>query len=136
VLPTGHKDPALVGAFKTPTLRHLLGTAPYMHDGSEKTLAQVVDFYDRGGNPNEFLDPKMRDYEAEKAFEQCRREGKAYKWPEVKLFGPEQRPVAALRLNLTEQEKKDLVLFLGAMQGEPADPVVADRDRWPATAKH
>ncbi len=132
VVPTGHKDPALLGAFKTPTLRHLLGTAPYMHDGSEKTLASVVDFYDRGGNANEFLDPKMRDFEAEKAFELCRREGKTYKGPEVKVFGPDQRPVVPLRLNLTEQEKKDLVLFLRSLQGDPADPVVADRERWPA----
>src|SRR5262249_43602583 len=50
--PTGHKNPELAGAFKTPTLRHLLGTAPYMHDGSEKTLQEVVEFYDRGGNAN------------------------------------------------------------------------------------
>ncbi len=136
VLPTGHKDPAMVGAFKTPTLRHLLGTAPYMHDGSEKTLAAVVDFYDRGGNANEFLDPKMRDYEAEKAYEVCRAEGKAYKGPEVKLLGKDPRPVVPLKLNLTEQEKKDLVMFLRALQGDPADPVVADRDRWPAGVSH
>jgi cytochrome c peroxidase len=38
-LPTGHKKPELMGAFKTPTLRGLLGTPPYMHDGSEGTLA-------------------------------------------------------------------------------------------------
>ncbi len=57
-LPTGHKNPELIGAFKTPTLRHLLGTAPYMHNGSERTLEEVVEFYDRGGNANEFLDPE------------------------------------------------------------------------------
>ncbi len=131
VLPTGRKDPAMVGAFKTPTLRHLLGTGPYMHDGSEKTLVEVVEFYDRGGNVNEFLDPKMRDYEAEKTYELSRREGKPYQGPEVKLFGRDQKPVVPLRLNLTEQEKKDLVLFLRALQGDPADPVVADKDWLP-----
>jgi cytochrome c peroxidase len=42
------------GKFKTPTLRNVTQTAPYMHDGSEETLMQVVEFYDRGGiaNPN------------------------------------------------------------------------------------
>jgi cytochrome c peroxidase len=98
-----------------------------MHNGSERTLDEVVEFYDRGGNANEFLDPKMRDYDAEKAYERTRREKQPYKGPEVKLFGPERKPVAPLRLNLTPQEKKDLVLFLRALQGDPADPVVADR---------
>jgi cytochrome c peroxidase len=36
-------------AFKTPTLRDLVSRAPYMHDGSERTLAEVVELYDRGG---------------------------------------------------------------------------------------
>lgn len=36
-------------AFKTPTLRNIDHRAPYMHNGSEKTLEEVVDFYDRGG---------------------------------------------------------------------------------------
>ncbi len=64
--PTGHKNPEFAGAFKTPTLRHLLGTSPYMHDGSEKTLLEVIDFYDKGGNANEYLDVKMRDEDAER----------------------------------------------------------------------
>ncbi len=48
------------GAFKTPTLRDLLRTAPYMHDGSVKTLEEVIDLYDRGGEPNPWLDTKMK----------------------------------------------------------------------------
>ncbi|MBI2926121.1 MAG: cytochrome-c peroxidase [Verrucomicrobia bacterium] len=44
------------GKFKTPTLRHLTLTAPYMHDGSLATLEDVIDFYDRGANPNPHLD--------------------------------------------------------------------------------
>ncbi|MDA1094768.1 MAG: cytochrome-c peroxidase [Acidobacteria bacterium] len=39
----------LRGAFKTPTLREVSRTAPYMHDGSFATLAEVIDHYDRGG---------------------------------------------------------------------------------------
>lgn len=49
-----------LGAFKTPTLREIARTAPYMHDGSLATLEEVVDFYGRGGNPNPHLDPEIR----------------------------------------------------------------------------
>ena len=48
------------GAFKTPTLREVARTAPYMHDGSLASLEQVVDYYDRGGNRNAWLDPELR----------------------------------------------------------------------------
>ncbi|MFQ5863489.1 MAG: cytochrome-c peroxidase [Candidatus Brocadiales bacterium] len=44
------------GAFKTSSLRNIALTAPYMHDGSEATLEDVVAFYNRGGNPNPNLD--------------------------------------------------------------------------------
>jgi cytochrome c peroxidase len=47
------------GAFKTPTLRELSKRAPYMHDGSVATLREVVEYYNRGGNKNPYLDPKM-----------------------------------------------------------------------------
>lgn len=125
-LPTGHKNPELIGAFKTPTLRSLATTAPYLHDGSEATLEKVVDFYDRGGNANEFLDPKMRDFDAEKKFEQARAGGKKYDGPPVLIFGADEKPVVPLKLNLTPQEKKDLVTYLLGIQGDPIDPIVAD----------
>ncbi len=48
------------GAFKTPTLRNIALTAPYMHDGSEQTLEDVVDLYDRGGIPNPHLSGEIR----------------------------------------------------------------------------
>jgi cytochrome c peroxidase len=48
------------GAFKTPTLRNVAQSAPYMHDGSEATLADVIDYYDRGGNKNRYLAKEMR----------------------------------------------------------------------------
>jgi cytochrome c peroxidase len=76
------KDPKDWGAFKTPTLRDIERTAPYMHDGSLKTLEEVVDFYDKGGQKNRNLDAKMKP------------------------------------LQLTVQEKKDLVAFLKALNGE------------------
>ncbi len=43
-------------AYRTPTLRNVELTAPYMHDGSLATLREVVDFYDYGGNPSARLD--------------------------------------------------------------------------------
>lgn len=52
-------QPADTGAFKTPTLRDLELTAPYMHDGSLKTLIDVVQFYNRGGNANKYLDKRI-----------------------------------------------------------------------------
>lgn len=48
------------GAFKTPPLRNIAQSGPYMHDGSLKTLEAVVDYYDRGGNDNPHLDREMR----------------------------------------------------------------------------
>jgi len=48
------------GAFKTPTLREVANSAPYMHDGSLPTLDDVVNFYDGGGRPNPTLFPLVR----------------------------------------------------------------------------
>ena len=48
------------GAFKTPTLRNVAISAPYMHDGSEKTLRDVVDYYVGGGNSNPYLDKEIK----------------------------------------------------------------------------
>lgn len=80
------KQEADRGAFKTPTLRHIAATAPYMHDGSLKTLRQVVDYYVGGGNSNPQLDRRIRP------------------------------------LELTGQERQDLVAFLESLTGTlPAD---------------
>jgi cytochrome c peroxidase len=48
-----------IGKFKTPTLRNIALTAPYMHDGSVQTLEEVVEYYDQGGEKNRFLDPAI-----------------------------------------------------------------------------
>ncbi|MDP1948435.1 MAG: cytochrome c peroxidase [Nitrospirota bacterium] len=50
------KDPDDTGAFKTPTLREIAQTAPYMHDGRFKTLEDVVSFYNQGGIKNPHQD--------------------------------------------------------------------------------
>jgi len=71
--------PTDIGAFKTPTLRNLTATAPYMHDGSIKTLEEVIELYDKGGEKNPLLDSGIRP------------------------------------LNLTPQEKADLVELLKSM---------------------
>jgi cytochrome c peroxidase len=54
------KDEADRGAFKTPSLRNIALTAPYMHDGSLATLKDVIDFYVGGGNSNAHLDKQIR----------------------------------------------------------------------------
>ena len=48
------------GAFKTPTVRNVALTAPYMHDGSVDTLEEVVEWYDKGGHPSKHLSEKIR----------------------------------------------------------------------------
>jgi cytochrome c peroxidase len=70
-----------LGAFKTPTLRDVAESAPYMHDGSISTLKDIVDFYDLNGIANPYLDPKIHP------------------------------------LHLSDQEKTDLIAFLGALSG-------------------
>lgn len=78
---TIYKIPALQFAFKTPTLRNIALTAPYMHNGIFETLEEVVDFYDRGGGVGRGL---KLDHQT---------------LPETPL-------------QLTEVEKKQLILFL------------------------
>ncbi|MCC7411820.1 MAG: SCO family protein [Gammaproteobacteria bacterium] len=53
-------DPADRWRYRTPSLRNVALTAPYMHDGSITTLRAVIEFYDRGGVANELLDPRIR----------------------------------------------------------------------------
>jgi len=53
------RQPPDIGAFKTPTLRDVELTFPYMHNGSIKTLLDVVRFYNEGGRRNPYLDPKI-----------------------------------------------------------------------------
>lgn len=49
------------GAFKTPTLRDIDTSAPYFHDGSAKTLAEVVEHYNKGGVVKTDLSPSMKE---------------------------------------------------------------------------
>ncbi len=101
-----------------------------MHSGEDKTLEAVVDFYDRGGNVNPYLSEKMRDTATETAYIKARAEGKPVD-AGVKVYGPTKKPIVPLKLNLTAQEKADLVLFLKALNGDPLDPLIADPDKFP-----
>lgn len=47
-------------AFKTPGLRNTVLTGPYMHDGSIKTLREIVEFYNKGGMRKEGIDPEIK----------------------------------------------------------------------------
>lgn len=53
-------NPLDFGKFKTPTLRNVELTAPYMHDGRFETLEEVVDHYNSGGHPSTTVDPFMK----------------------------------------------------------------------------
>ena len=76
------KNATDIGAFKTPTLREIARSAPYMHDGRFKTLEEVVNFYNKGGVKNPHQDELV------------------------------------LPLELTDEEKRDLVAFLRTLNGE------------------
>ncbi len=79
------ENPTQVGAFKTSTLRNIAVTQPYMHDGSLKTLEDVVDFYNNGG--------RIKDTDPVSGFQS-----------------------GGIRpLDLTKDEKKDLVDFMKAL---------------------
>lgn len=73
------KVKVLRGAFKTPTLRDVTQTGPYMHNGMYKTLEEVIEHYNRGGDDKTDLSPNMQP------------------------------------LNLTAQEKADLVAFMKSL---------------------
>ncbi len=78
------------GKFRTAPLRYLEYTAPYMHNGVFYTLEEVVDFYDRGGMDED---------------------------GNTTLF-PENKSSLIKPLGLSDQEKEDLVAFLGSMSGD------------------
>ena len=78
------------GAFKTPTLRDVELTAPYFHDGSAKTLMDVIEHYARGGDVKTDLAANMKP------------------------------------LELTRQEKEDLVAFLRALTSPRQAVVLPD----------
>ena len=54
------QDPDDRWKFRTPTLRNVAITGPYMHDGGVTRLADVIDFYNKGGAPHEGQDQRIR----------------------------------------------------------------------------
>jgi len=87
------KDDKDKGAFKTPTLRNVALSPPYMHDGSQRTLEEVVEWYNKGGHKNPGLSDKMKV------------------------------------LNLTDQEKADLVAYM--VEGLTGEFPVVNQGRLP-----
>jgi len=59
------------GAFKTPTLRDVAVRGPYMHNGAYRTLEEVIDHYDRGGDEKSNLDPNMKLLQLSKNDKRC-----------------------------------------------------------------
>jgi cytochrome c peroxidase len=87
------KNPKDIGAFRTPSLRELKYTGPYMHNGVFTTLEQVVDFYNGGGGAIDGKSPLLRP------------------------------------LNLSTQERADLVAFLNALSMDK--PLIHDDPKIP-----
>ena len=57
-------DPNEDGKFKTPTLRNLVFSAPYMHDGRFSTLSEVINHYSEGLQNSPTIDPLMKSVDA------------------------------------------------------------------------
>lgn len=77
------------GRFKSPSLRNVALTAPYMHDGRFATLTEVVEHYNSGVNPHPNLDVRLRTSPT--------------------------GPIVPRRLNLTAPEVQSIVAFLGTL---------------------
>jgi cytochrome c peroxidase len=79
-------DPNDYGRFKTPSLRNVEVSAPYMHDGRFETLEEVIEHYNSGGHPSSTIDPFMKFTQG--------------------------------GLQLSEQDKQDLIAFLKTLTDE------------------
>lgn len=79
-----------MGKFRTPTLRYLVYTPPYMHNGVFFTLEEVMDFYNKGGGED----------------------------PIKKQYGFSTKTKRLKPLNLTEGEKEALIAFMESLSGE------------------
>jgi cytochrome c peroxidase len=106
VLPIGLKNPAMIGAFKTPTLRGLSKTGPYFHDGLRgfnqtlyENLYEVAAFHVKGGIWNRYLDEELRD---------------------------PKDPKIPRDLGLKNDEVHALALFLQALEGQPVAAIVRE----------
>jgi cytochrome c peroxidase len=95
-VPVGQKNRYLIDAYKTPTLRSLLRTSPYFHNGSKSSLREVVEFYNEGAKRNDHLDPELRDPKRDTRL-----------------------------LNLSKDEVEAVVLFLSALNGRAVDAALS-----------
>ena len=105
------KDEQDIGAFKTPTLREIANTAPYMHNGTFETLEETVTLYNSGGIANPFLDVEMR--RPNRTLEQM-----LEYYEKRKIEGESPPETELVKMDLTKQEQADLVAFLRTLSGQ------------------
>ncbi|HJO11494.1 MAG TPA: c-type cytochrome, partial [Gammaproteobacteria bacterium] len=99
-----------IGAFKTPTLREIALTAPYMHDGRFSTLRQVVNYYNIDIIANPYLDPELQ-----RPILSLLETLEFYS----EINEPDSSGSLTMKnINLTMQEERDLVAFLRTLSGE------------------
>lgn len=88
------------GKFRTPTLRYVVHTAPYMHNGAFFDLTEVVEFYNEGGGTNEFADTKTKLLKplklSEKEIEDLVAFIESLSGPAIKMTAPKLPPYAPL----------------------------------------
>jgi cytochrome c peroxidase len=112
------RDPSLKGAWRTPSLRDVAITAPYMHDGYYQTLTEVVQHYNMGGVPSAaaaFQLPVCG--EADAAPPGCTPADAGLSAPHL--------AVQIKPLDLSDDEVSDLVAFLGTLTGAPLPADIA-----------
>lgn len=112
------EEAAEVGTFKVPSLRNIELTAPYMHDGRFQTLEEVVEHYNSGVQPNNYLDWRLQE-ELDITEEDMLLQG----FTMEDLDNAESPAdlgitVKPKRLNLTEFEKAALVRFLKSLSDD------------------
>ncbi|MFQ6004018.1 MAG: cytochrome-c peroxidase [Woeseia sp.] len=116
------KDEIDTGAFKTPTLRDVALTGPYMHDGWFDTLEQVVGYYSSGVIANPYLDVELRrsNLTLEETLELYDQENRSLRRKAFLVQNPD----------FTRQEVTDLVAFMKALTGQEW-PKVRPTGRFP-----
>ena len=121
------KQPKTSARFKTPGLRNLLVTQPYFHDGSQATLWDIVDHYNKGGVQNPFLDGGIMRAGADRAGD--RRPGRVPSTLTSDRYEPlAKKELARQRaLSRTTRPQRDTAAATGRRTPASTDPLATSR---------
>jgi cytochrome c peroxidase len=99
--------------FRTPSLRNVGLTAPYMHNGMLATLEEVLEFYDRGQSENPNVANRSRRGDEDRRDDQT-------------VTGRLDRRFRGVD-DMSEQEMRDIIAFLESLSGEDFDRTIPER---------